>query len=223
MEFLIGTSVLACILAMWVRKRQRHLCGYCDEEYHPPKICTVFRRIKSLCTTEDYIGKELLQNDMEGCCAAGVIPFVFDKESKKYKFFVTQEKRYGNLKYNFLGGKRNERCETPWMIACRELIEEIPDEKIIANTKTRLYPRRQRNDNHLVLWSANSKYALFSLRLDYEDYLSYQKIQFLRNLGIHEIEVDMSLDPDEWHPFAYSMIERIESERGLLGFLLDSE
>lgn len=87
------------------------LCSYCGQEYHVPKRCVQFIALKNACSRESYVQRRLKVNDIKGYCAAGVLPYYCI--GKCFKFLVAEEIRDNVKKYNFIGGKRESKNETP--------------------------------------------------------------------------------------------------------------
>ena len=83
-----------------------NFCLYCGSNVSFKNCrCKKFSSLKSLITEQNYFSEKLKDNDENGYCAAGILPYFKDENGIKNFLFVV-EKRNNNYKCNFIGGKR---------------------------------------------------------------------------------------------------------------------
>jgi 8-oxo-dGTP pyrophosphatase MutT (NUDIX family) len=170
------------------------VCPYCYEYGHSIKECLSFKVKRMACTNDITVCKEseLKTVNVEGCCAAGVVPYTY--VDKKLKLHVIREIRDGRVLYNFPGGKRDSAHETPRIIAERELREETGLEARV-------------NKDALVLWCGPSKFVLYPIHVSA---ISLHEITCCGETKLDTVDANSAKD-DEWHPFAWKMFQAIKS------------
>jgi len=149
----------------------------CDDE----KIID-FSTMKYKVSKKDYFVRniyDILNNDLVGFCAAGIL-----LENEYNEFLAIKEFRNGKYMWNLIGGKR-EYNETPVETAFREFKEETSNELKIKKIKK-------------IFWIADSKYFLHNI------FVKKNKITLKSNLRWFSIENYVN---EMFHPFSNKMIE----------------
>ena len=145
------------------------------------------------------IFEKLRLQDMEGFCAAGIVPYYVDGISKQVYILVAKEcrtnrpistmstshKNNNNVnnidnvvtetKYCFLGGKRDFIEETPWQTAKREFEEEsrfFTDNDNFNIISQFIMNQSEKIPNNMYFIS-QAKYVLFGVKLPFMSYNSY--------------------------------------------------
>lgn len=138
--------------------KAKRICMYCYSLDHIMKDCPEYRIDTDGCSNDDYFinhnfDKKVRKNDLKGFRSAGIFPYTINKDGSIHVLMVF-EKRGEKSRYNFIGGKRESKEETPLKTMERELKEEHNGEFKIDTTTvvTGTY------------WIAKSKYFLFCAR-----------------------------------------------------------
>lgn len=204
--------------------KESYIClGYTCNEYKDDKVRTrnIDTQLENLkLTYPNNIHDQLLPHDSLGFCAAGVLPYYIDYNKNKTYILVAKEKRSnGEIKYCFIGGKRDKFIETPYLVAAREFKEETQDFLKDINFKS-VYNAilRQFSYETNLLYYAPGKYVLHTVKLPIQLYET--KPYEPNNVKTNDNIVDLTwiclnnITKDEFHAFSYSMLEDIEKYCG---------
>ena len=145
-------------------------CKYCNGMNHKMKDCPEYRIDTDACSKDDYyikggrFNEDVRKNDLKGFRAAGHLAHTINKDGRIYVLMI-MEKREGKCLYNFIGGKRDSKDETPVKTSVREAKEELKDVKTIKGklTSEDTYQKRIFVSTG-TFWIAKSKYFLFGVR-----------------------------------------------------------
>jgi hypothetical protein len=166
-------------------------CKFCYHGYHIPKYCPNFQKYKTQTTTKSEIFTYIKKNDLRGFCSAGVLLHTI-YQNKIYILLIKElrEDKYG---YNFVGGKREYRRETPLKCALREMREEL------VRAPEKVYNRDMKICVGLkYLWYAPGKYFLIPVEIKIESLSIDDDFKW--------IEV-CSVLKETLHPFAREIIK----------------
>jgi len=116
-------------------------------------------RVKEWC----YVSNELGKNEENGYYAAGICPFLLihdpDTGKSELSMLLIKEIRNGEVKLNFLGGKR-ELGELPNETSYREFLEETCG---LLEEEKRTVKRLIEDKKNQRLWLNDGRYVLMSL------------------------------------------------------------
>lgn len=102
-------------------------CPDCKNADHIFKDCPKFRKLKQKVTKGKYTGQWVWKSaalcDLDGFCAAG-LAIVRESSANGMEVLLAQEWREQQMRFNFIGGKRDSLKEHPYDTAWRELCEE---------------------------------------------------------------------------------------------------
>lgn len=130
-------------------------CGYCQQIGHRLSFCPQFESIKNAASQKSYVAQTIQPSEEQGFCAAGLVPYV--NYEGDIKVLMIQETRRGQIKYNFMGGKRDYKVETPLQTAIREFYEEtkLSSKDVVLNQQDIM--------KQVKGWNAKGKYILFRI------------------------------------------------------------
>lgn len=136
-------------------------CAWCNG-LHQMKRCPEFIEAKQATTTLPYYAKIMRMRDEEvnGFAAAGTMTRRIGPNGT-LQLLLIREFRNGVSSFNFIGGKRDNKVETPYQTAMRELKEEatghLDSKDVDKITKTKPI---------VTFWIPKSKYILFVIDCD---------------------------------------------------------
>jgi len=189
-------------------------CSYCSE-IHEIKLCPVFKALRLATSKNTYTcyNGHVKKEDFLGCCAAGVMPQIV-KDGRCY-YLLAYECRNEIIAYNFLGGKRNKKSETPLKIALREFYEELShtDGSCLINNKTKSIIGKM-NKYNKVLWYGPSKYALYPMILPTDCWDIVSRFDSTKSKELRGLKWMQLNTPDEinmLHPFSRAMFNALRN------------
>lgn len=203
------STVLTMSLITFIqyKKKSKLLCKYCNKNCNrfgiDVKYCPRFKPLKHGCSKSDYIAEsdKIVDKDILGFCAAGF--FIYHDDN----ILVALETREGKELFNFIGGKRESKSETPYQTASRELQEEIKGD-------IKDYEKGKK-----ALWIAQSKYFLFPVEAKSSSISENTliKTQWIKIKDIIEMINENKLH-EKFHTFACNMIQSIDQKIGFINF-----
>ena len=112
---------------------------------------------------------------------------------EKIYILLIREPRDDKIAYNFVGGKREYRRETPLKCALREMKEEL------AKTPPEIYNSQMLTDiSQKYLWYSPGKYFLIPIRIEIQNLVINQEYKWI---AISEVLKELL------HPFAREIIK----------------
>ena len=241
-KFALFTALVSAGSYLIYRKNKKELekCKYCGKNCNTNgidvKYCPEFQPFKNATIKLNYFG--FIDNaERLGYCAAGLYASYNDM-----LLFVREERNGKNL-LNFIGGKRESKEETPDKTAIREFIEETSDKHdnplIEYSHDRKCYILKSTHEitpiiyKHKSLWIAQSKYVLFSAKVNKNFYNESILLNYNHNskmelvwVNIKEITEMMKNDKLEeyFHGFAIVMLKLIQNAGvdGLLKFSIEN-
>jgi 8-oxo-dGTP pyrophosphatase MutT (NUDIX family) len=212
---------------------QKIICQYCSEIGHKIGKCQLFTMYRSHGNSFLYTNTSgiLEYSDIKACSAAGIFPYCYKNDGtgieRKYILLALQRRR-GNVKFNFLGGKRDTSQESPADIAKREFIEETTSSRsqlsILSHQTTNKLMHHKFTSVH---WCGPSKYALYPFELDRHEAnidrkcKTFDEIIRLEWFTIPELidEIKYKDADSRLHSFTIQMVKHIHDSIGLDNFV----
>lgn len=166
---------------------------------------------------------QLQTQDSLGFCAAGLIPYYIN-QNKIYILVAKEKRSNGDVKYCFIGGKRDKFIETLYQVAVREFKDETQDFLVDTNFHSiyNVIMSKFSYETNLYYYAPGT-YVLHSVKLSFKlhETKSYEMIQTKTNDNIIDVTwINLNnIIKEEFHPFSNSMLEDIQKYSSNLFFI----